>query len=140
MNTYLDSPLHYVNGATTQVENALNVLNCRLFNHQDVEHIVTNPHFRFVKMPRNWFVRWFRFLFNMRQSYRIRDLPFLKLQDGTFNFTAKTSPVYLPSSAVTIPSRVDARVMHCVFYHSIISDEKAKGLLTKSVGLSTSQT
>jgi len=136
INTFLDSPLHYINGGTTQFEKALSILNCRIFNHQDVDHIVTNPHFRFSERPQEWFVRWFRFLFlNRRQMPYIRAYRSLKLQDGAFTFTSGTDPVYLPNSTVPVPDRVDDRVMDRIFYESVITDVNAKRFLTKTLGL-----
>jgi hypothetical protein len=139
MNTFLDSPLYYINeGSSTKFEQALSVLDCRIFDHQDVHHIITNPHFRFSKMPQAWFVRWFRFLFLNIQHWHahIGDYRFLKLQDGTFTFTSPTQPVYLPSSKVSVPDRVDARILDRVFYDSVLSDADAKYFLTQSLGLS----
>ena len=138
INMFLDSPLSYINRGSRQFEHTLSVLNCRRFDQYDVEHIVTNPHFRFSERPQEWFVRWFRFLFLNRPQMHdipVRSYRFLKLQDGTFTFISETDPIYLPSPTVPVPDRVDSRVMDRTFYDSVITDANATSFLTDTLGL-----
>jgi hypothetical protein len=128
LNEFFEPPLKCLKGGaaytSTRSQQILNVLNCQTLTFDTVRTIFKHPRFAFSQMPESWFPKFFRFLHSLSSQHRslFLDLPFLKLENGTWA-SGRDQSVYLPTSSLAaFPDQIKLVTLDRGFYAAMQND------------------
>jgi hypothetical protein len=106
----------------------LKELDCKTFNIASMSQIVHHRQFVFSEKSDRWLCKFFNLLYQLSLPplefvAPFLDLPFLKLQNGAW--ASRSNSIYLPSSPITLPDRINLTGLDTDFYATIRTDALA---------------